>query len=254
MTKRPIAPGSESPASDLVQDGSPAPWLKIVLSVLLILHVAAVFAPPLAFACNAAGSSSPFADSLFGVLRPYIGVMYLDHGYFFFAPNPGPAHLVDYKVEFADSRPPIAGRFPDLKTERPRLLYHRYFMMSEALNNLYAPPDAPPEPTAPPITATTAEKQRFHQQQLDYQNLLASWKHRRRQYDSLWRAYEEHLQDAYGASKVTLTRVEHRAADPGEIEFEGKRLEDPASYTNLPESPPPAREALRSTLPAPAER
>ena len=254
MTKRhPATEADRSPPPER-KEATLQPWLKCVLSVLLAGHVLAVFVPPFVFASNVEASSSPFADAVGALFAPYTAALYLDHGYFFFAPNPGPAHLVDYKVEFADSRPPIAGRFPDLKTERPRLLYHRYFMMSEALNNLYAPPDAPPEPTAPPITATTAEKQRFHQQQLDYQNLLASWKHRRRQYDSLWRAYEEHLQDAYGASKVTLTRVEHRAADPGEIEFEGKRLEDPASYTNLPESPPPAREALRSTLPAPAER
>ena len=127
-----------------------------LLPVAIVFHLTAVFVAPLAFASE---YSSPFVNAIYAALRPYIAAMYLDHGYFFFAPNPGPSHLVDYKVEFADGRPPLTGRFPDLKTERPRLLYHRHFMLSESLHSRYRYPlTPPPEPTPPPLTATAEEK------------------------------------------------------------------------------------------------
>jgi len=85
-------------------------WAKVLLSVALAFHIAAVFIAPFAFASNSGPSPSPLADALFKVFRPYLGALFLDHGYFFFAPNPGPSHLVDYKVEFDDGRPPRTGR------------------------------------------------------------------------------------------------------------------------------------------------
>src|SRR5438132_13994609 len=87
----------------------PALWVKAAISLLLALHLSAVFIAPFAAACNVRGSSSPLADVAYRALRPYIAALFLDHGYFFFAPNPGPNHLVEYKVEFADGRPPIEG-------------------------------------------------------------------------------------------------------------------------------------------------
>jgi hypothetical protein len=246
---------------DLPPTGAPAaiaPWLKGVLSLLLTLHVLAVFVPPFAFASNVGGSTSPFADGLFTVLRPYIGVMFLDHGYFFFAPTPGPSHLVDYKVEFADGREPVEGRFPNLKTERPRLLYHRYFMMAEWLNNNFEPAEPPPEPSPPPITASKEEKERFDEQKESHARQLALWQHRRRQYESLSEAFKTHLKNEHGGSHVSLTRVEHRPAFPSEVLDQDMPLDDPRTYENLPETltfPPmrPAPEPLRGALPAPIE-
>src|SRR3954462_7179726 len=82
------------------------PWsvrARHFASVLILLHVTAIFWPPFTFACRGgSGSSSPFADAVMGWLRPYSSLMFLDHGYAFFAPDPGPSHLVHYKVEFAD--------------------------------------------------------------------------------------------------------------------------------------------------------
>jgi hypothetical protein len=162
--------------------------------------------------------------------------MYLDHGYFFFAPNPGPTHLVRYKVEFADGREPIEDEFPNLKAERPRLLYHRHFMMAEALTNMYVPPEPPPEPSPPPITAAVEEKLRFAAEKENYRLSVAAWQQRRRQYESMFSAFEQHLKKSYGASKVTLTRWEHRPAAPWEVKDQNKRLNDPGSYRELPET------------------
>ncbi|NIO41435.1 MAG: hypothetical protein GTO41_15415, partial [Burkholderiales bacterium] len=56
--------------------------------------------------------------------------MFLDHGYRFFAPEPGPGHLVRYEVTTSDGAG-AAGQFPDRDRIWPRLLYHRWFMLSE---------------------------------------------------------------------------------------------------------------------------
>jgi hypothetical protein len=230
-------------------EGRLAPWLKCLLSALLALHVLAVITPPFGFACRSGPGpegTSPIANLLAAAFEPYYQALYLDHGYFFFAPTVGPTHLVDYEVEFADGRPPAKGRFPDLATERPRLLYHRHFMMAEALNNMFVPPEPPLEPSPPPLTASDDEKLRFQNVRQGYQIDLAEWQRRRPAYESMRQAFERHLQTTYGGSKVTLTRVEHRQAVPFEVSDLHKRLDDPDSYINLPEEPParslPARE------------
>src|SRR5438094_9864442 len=132
MSKRHAAAPAEPRPSDAASKPRLSPWSKAVISGLLAVHISAVFVAPLAFACD---WSSPLVNAVVGIYRPYIDALYLNHGYFFFAPNPGPSHLVDYTVEFGDGRPPRTGRIPDLASERPRLLYHRHFMLSEALHN-----------------------------------------------------------------------------------------------------------------------
>lgn len=210
---------------------------KAIISVLLILHLAAVFAAPLAFASNLGGRArSPVADAVATALKPYIVAMYLDHGYFFFAPNPGPTHLVDYRVEFADGRPAKTGRFPDLATERPRLLYHRHFMLAEALNNAYAPPEPPNEPSPPPLTATAEERAQYELDRTAFREMQASWKRARGTYEAMRTSIEQHLLAKYGGDRVTLTRIEHRPPMPDEFAALHRPLNFPESYRELPES------------------
>lgn len=212
----------------------------MLASALLALHLSAVFIAPFAFACNAGGSSSPLADALVGALRPYIVALYLDHGYFFFAPNPGPSRLVDYRVEFADGRPEIKGRFPNLATERPRLLYHRHFMLSEALSNRFVPPLPPPEPTPAALTADSAERAVFLLAKAEHTRALAMWQRQRGQYEAMRSSIEGHLLAKYGGEKVTLTRIEHRLALPDEVQSADRALDAADSYSELPETPPEA--------------
>ena len=246
MTTR-TAPGpADRPRQAEPQDAQNSPWppwKKWVASALIALHVTAVFWAPFAFVCNAGDSSSPLARPVFGVLRPYMQALYLDHGYAFFAPNPSASHLVEYKVEFADGREPVTGRFPDLVQQQPRLLYHRHFMLAEALHNSFAPSQAPPEPTAPSLKATAAQRAQFRSVQLAYQANLAAWQHQRRQYEAMWQSFEEHLKHEYGGSKVTLTRIEHRPATPAEVEQLGRKLNAPESYRNLPKDSLPEDDA-----------
>jgi hypothetical protein len=243
MTTRKVAAPSEGPRKAEPQDAAlhrsataPWPgWAKALASALIAFHLTAVFWGPLAFG----SAGSPFTDGVFGVLRPYIDALYLNHGYSFFAPDVGPSHLVDYRVEFADGREPVTGRFPDLARQQPRLLYHRHFMLSESLSNRFVPPEPLPEPTPPPLTATAAERARYQVQKREYDQALTVWMHQRSQYDAMWHSFEQHLLHEHGGSKVTLTRVEHRLPLPPEVQYEGRRLNAPDSYINLPETAPP---------------
>jgi hypothetical protein len=213
-------------------------WGKLLISAVLVLHIGGIVSPPLAFVSRSRGGESPATKAVAQLFQPYASAFYFDHGYAFFAPDPGPNHLVDYKVEFNDGRQPIKGRFPDLKTERPRLLYHRYFMLSEALNNSFAPPEFAPEPSPPPLTATAGERERFAKVKTDYEGEKKRWQHARQQYEAMRLSMEEHLKVVYGGDRVTLTRIEHLPADPEDVLYERKSLSAPESYRELPETMP----------------
>jgi hypothetical protein len=100
---------------------------QIVASVLILLHVIAVWVGPFSVP-----PSSPLAQTIAGWFRPYLEAAFLNHGYKFFAPDPGPTHLVRYELELADGTKQ-GGVFPNLLKQRPRLLYHRHMMLSERL-------------------------------------------------------------------------------------------------------------------------
>src|SRR3954469_25773517 len=98
MSKRSAPVEAEAPFPS-AQDARLPGWLKAVISLLIAGHLTAVFIAPLAVASNMA---SPAVEPVRLALQPYIAALFLDHGYFFFAPEAGPSHLVDYKLEFTD--------------------------------------------------------------------------------------------------------------------------------------------------------
>ncbi len=112
---------------------------RYAISVLVTLHVLAVFTGPWAvFAPRGANleerpEEALLAGDFAGVLGPYIDATFLNHGYRFFAPEPGPSHLVRYEAKLADGRT-LKGSFPNRDEQWPRLLYHRHFMLAEFLN------------------------------------------------------------------------------------------------------------------------
>jgi hypothetical protein len=109
-------------------------------SMAIVAYLAAVVMPPLAGPAPA----SELANRMLQPLRPLVGALYLGHGYRFFAPNPGPGHTIRWTMTMADGSTK-AGRIPDETLDRPRLLYHRRFMVSEKISALVAPVDAPVE-------------------------------------------------------------------------------------------------------------
>ena len=105
----------------------------IIVSVLLLLHLFAIWVAPFSVP-----PSSPLAQAMASLFRPYAEAAFLNHGYKFFAPDPGPTHLVRYELETTDGIK-SGGTFPNLKEQQPRLLYHRHMMLSERLEG---PPQA----------------------------------------------------------------------------------------------------------------
>jgi hypothetical protein len=187
-----------------------------VLSLLLLAHVAAVFIPPFTFATSTGVEASPLASSVHQLFRPYVQFCYLDHGYFFFAPNPGATHLLRCDVQDGQGESQQVW-IPDLeKQSPPRLFYHRHFMIAESLNAGFAAPQPSPESAGQP-------------------EQLASWRRRRALYEQRLSAIEDFLKRRYDARQVEVTRVEHRPPSPYEFIFDRVRLSDQLLYRDLPE-------------------
>ncbi len=131
-----LKPDNRSPLDTApISPAAPAMPLRRVhwiATVLILLHFLAVLA--------ATNVASPPTSQLWlrvaSLFRPYVAAADLNHGYRFFCAEPGPSHLVQYELTLADGKVQT-GRFPDLREQSPRLLYHRYFMLAEHLNGFY---------------------------------------------------------------------------------------------------------------------
>jgi len=99
-----------------------------LLSLWLAFHVFSVFMAP---------ASMPPASPLLSEARervlPYLQALFLNHGYHYFAPDPGASTLIAWSIP-RENDVPVRGRFPD-PSMRPRLLYHRYFMLAENIDS-----------------------------------------------------------------------------------------------------------------------
>ena len=109
----------------------PSTWTasrRFWVSLIVAFHLFCVFLAPMAVV----EPRSSIAYDLQSVFHPYTQSLFLDHGYRFFAPEPGPSHIVRYEIVRRNGET-VAGHFPDRKKHWPRLLYHRWFMLSETV-------------------------------------------------------------------------------------------------------------------------
>ncbi len=111
-------------------------WLRVVgyiaVNAWLLMHLIAIVTAP-----ATVGPSSQTARNVWLAVGPYLQAGYLNHGFHYFAPQPGSSNLVAWTVTLKDGTTK-SGRFPN-RDIQPRLLYHRHFMLSEFLGN--ADPD-----------------------------------------------------------------------------------------------------------------
>jgi hypothetical protein len=105
----------------------PLPIRIAVLFVIFAYLVIMIWAP-LTTPVGAPHLTTPVET----VIAPVQHALFLRHGYRFFAPDPGPTHALVYEIENADGTK-TEGHFPDRDNTVPRLLYHRWFMLSETL-------------------------------------------------------------------------------------------------------------------------
>lgn len=164
--------------------GSWSPIARGLASVLIAVYAVAVVIPPLAGPPPASG----LAIAVLEPLRPLVGSLALGHGYRFFAPDPGPGHSIAWTMVMPDGGT-LSGSLPDREQDRPRLLYHRRFMISEKIAALVPPIDAPLE---------VRERSRG-----DWQPLVKD--------------VAAQLLLRHGGARVTLTMREHYLPTPEEV-------------------------------------
>ncbi len=200
---------------------APSRRWRIVISLLVIGHLWAVVGRPIEFATQGPGGPSPAAVAFHAPVQGYSELAYLNHGYAFFAPDPGPSHLM--RVEVAEAPDKEASMtYPDLTRQWPRLLYHRHFMLTEFLNNVYAPPI--PD---------------------DLQQEVAEddpWRAERKRYEAVRDSIRRHVQAARqlpALEAITIQRVEHRMPFVDEYLEERIRLNHPRLYRTLEDRLPP---------------
>ena len=210
-------PSSRPSSAQTVPTTSIPLVVRWAISAALVLHLSAVFVAPWALTTppatypdyDAGGTrigdqnASPGADipfqpaqrplvgGLIGFFRPYLNFTYLNHGYQFFAPNPGESHVIRYTVY--DDRGGVieAGVFPDLRVHRPRLRYHRHFMLAEQSVGL-----AMENPQLGEASGTYLAR---------------------------------HLLHRHGGAKVDLECLEHRLLSPEQV-VAGARIDAPETY------------------------
>jgi hypothetical protein len=191
-----------------------------VVSSLVTVHLLAVLAEPFRFfTYGGSRGSSPAAEPVRVALGPYIEFAYLNHGYFFFAPEPGPSHLMQCDLTFDDGSISHI-RYPDKQAQWPRLLYHRHFMLAEFFNQLHAPPVDP----ALIEQASAAESE--------------EWKRDRARFEDVRNSMQAHLVHRYGATSATIQRVRHVLPGSDAVLKNKLPLSDPSLYIVLPDSIP----------------
>lgn len=157
---------------------------RLVVSAAIAVYLAAVVVPPLA----GPPPASELAAAIMQPLRPLVGLLHLGHGYRFFAPNPGPGHSIRWTLVRSDGVT-LKGSIPDAVTDRPRLLYHRRFMVSEKIAALVPPLDTP----------------------ADVRDAA------RRDWGPLVLCVATNLLRAHGSGRLTLELVEHALPAPDEV-------------------------------------
>jgi hypothetical protein len=215
------------------------------LSIFAVMHVIAVYAEPFRFSTQAE-SPAPADDALLvrNSLKPYIDMMYLNHGYYFFAPNPGPSHLVVCtfnEVDFsskadasANARKPTQPDrivYPDKLVQKPRLLYHRYFMYTEFYHTLFTPYDLPENAN-------------------DGAPLPPELQRGKALYAALRQSLDKYFQARFPERRFQVFRVEHALPTARQVLDEGMKLDDPRLYMELPESYAPPMMEMPPSAPA----
>ncbi len=188
-------------------------WVQRLLGCALILHLICLVAEPLCYFSRS--ETRGISPEFLGVRRlfaPYVEVLYLDHGYFFFAPNPGPSHLIEYSIAPQES----VRRIPDRTRQWPRLLYHRYFMLSEFYDQSFVP------------SSISAEEQKDPA-------IAAQWRTERNRYEQIQASLRKSLEYSEGSPVSELVRKERLPPDEYQFFVEHWPIDDPRLLRTLPE-------------------
>ena len=129
------------------------PWhvaWRLLVSLLVVTHLVAIVSAPWSLSTSPAlppgyvpppgQPELPIPESavwqqpivpqtLHKFFTPYLNLTYTNHGYEFFAPDPGGSHIIRYRVA-SPSGEMVEGEFPNRQQQWPRLFYHRHMMLA----------------------------------------------------------------------------------------------------------------------------
>jgi len=194
-------------------------YVRCAISLLLIGHLLAVVLPPLSFQTGGPIGQSPAISTIFAApLEAYSQFLYVDRGYAFFPPDPGPSHLVHVAMTALDGSL-VESLIPDLDVHWPRLLYHRHFMMTEFLETIYQPPGPPSD-----LVEAAPEEAEY-------------WVRTRRRYEHVRQSIIDHLRHEHPGHDVAIRRIEHLIPDVIEYRLYPVALTDPESYRVMLDQP-----------------
>lgn len=227
-----------------------SPVKRGVVSIVLVCYLLVLFFGPMTNPIATEELTVPIARTL----RPAHQALFLGHGYRFFAPNPGPSHRVPYKI-YNGAELVAEGTFPDRERNWPRVIYHRWFMLSETLFE---------ELNQTPDQESFDESQRFIQEQIErFQQagqgrlaapLIARHERFERMYpqtlkriDGLKQSIAQKLMEQFGGTRIELFVQERGLPTPAQIVVgeklnDSRRLSEPiliGEYRRDDELPPP---------------
>ena len=192
--------------------------VRLLISILIIGHLLALGLPPLSVQTRGVIGQSPSVSTALELFEPYSQALYIDRGYAFFAPDPGPSHLI--QVAFTGPDGNFRERmYPDRNVQWPRLLYHRHFMLSEFMHEVYQPP------------GPSEQLRKANPQEARYWALL------RARYKHVHQSIVEHLQHEHPSDKVAIRRIEHLVPDLIDYQQEPIELTDRRLYRVLLDQP-----------------
>ena len=208
--------GEPSPVKPIKasRSASGLPWHPVwrwLVSLLVVLHLTAVFCAPWDLSTQAAlppgyrpptdARGQPLIPSLNdpvwqqpkvpralrSFFRRYLNLVYINHGYEFFAPDPAGSHLIRYLVWDSGGQEIVRGEFPDLEQQWPRLFYHRHLMLAAQTGDMG---------------------------------------------EESGRRYAQHLLRAHGGKTIRLEWVHHKLLSPQDVR-EKKPLDGESTYVVL---------------------
>ncbi len=198
MQKSRPSPSPREVGSSAGRTGRPAVWIRVLVSVLLVWHLTAVALAPMSLA--------PSSQLVVNIAQQppmqwYLDALYLNHGYHFFAPDPGDGRLIRYEVFDARGGSIVQGEFPNNKEQWPRLFYHRHFMLADQVG-----------------AGLSGQDEKYQQ----------FWQR------AYLKAYARHLLRLHDGETVRLRWIVHLQLPP-DLATEGRKLNDPESYRLLME-------------------
>ena len=237
-------------SADLQPLQKPNPWVRRLISVPLVAYLFVVLLGPLASPPGSAHLTQPIAKKV----RPIHHALFLGQGYRFFAPDPGPSHIVEFEITQSDGSKQT-GVFPDRNGElaSPRLNYHRWFMLSETIWS---------EHSRTPLKRDFDRQQRAltklaerktiagnfdtaKQLRAEVKTNQHSYDRTRQRIDELVRAVGKGLLKIHGGEKIKMTLRERSIPFPIDVK-DGAKLTD-ARYLG-PQNPPFIGEFSRTDL------